>query len=116
MVDPLGVIWSSVVGKADIRGYDVAADSSLLESPSLNVNLQTGCIEVECQGYQDRPPHESYNHLRTPFLPWSWPSSEGAEESREAFVSSQDHFMWSERLRLFKQGWDPLFGGMKVKS
>lgn len=116
MADPLGVLWMRAVGKAKIKGLNVAADPSLIEIPPVNVNIQTGSIEVQCKGFQDRPPHESFNHLRTPFLPWSWSSSEESEQSRKAFVMSQDHFTWNERLRLVKRTLDPQVTGKKIKG
>jgi len=100
---PPKVLWSNTVGKVNEMGFRIAAPSSLIEIPAVNVNLTTESLEVECQGYQDRPPHESFNHLRTPFLPWSWSTCEEPEESRLAFVMSQDYDVWSERLRAHRK-------------
>ena len=104
MEHPPTVFWDNTFGKIGRRGFKIAAQSSSsLEIPTVNVDLASDTFEVECQGFQDRPPHESFNHVSAPFLPWSWPSSEDPEESRLAFVMSQDYQSWSERLRFHQK-------------
>ena len=100
---PTSVLLNNTTGAVEEFGFKLAVPSNLIEVPTVKVDLSSGSTEIECRAFQDRPPHEGFNHLRAPFLPWAWSNCEEPEKSRLAFVLSQDFSVWTERLNTLKQ-------------
>ena len=104
--NPTALLWGNTFGKAEEFGFKIASSpQTLLDIPTVKIDLSSGALEVECRGYQDRPPHEGFNHLRTPFMPWGWTNAgeSDEEQNRSAFLQSQDYSTWSEKLRVLRK-------------
>ena len=95
--------WDKAFERVGKHGFKISSDTSLLDVPTVKVDLESGSLEVQCRGFQERPPHEGFNHLKTPFLPWGWPSTQDQDHSRSAFVFSQDYASWSKRLEVLRK-------------
>lgn len=104
--NPTTLLWENTFGKVEQFGFKIASSpQTLLNVPTVKIDLSSGDLELECRGYQDQPPHEGFNHLRTPFMPWGWSKVENSEEeqNRLAFIQSQDYSTWSEKLRVLRK-------------
>ena len=95
---PASVLLNGTVGTVAEFGFKIATPTNLIDVPTVRVDLSNGSTKIECRAFQDRPPHEGFNHLKGPFLPWAWSNSEEPENSRLAFVLSQDFSVWTERM------------------